>query len=157
MTNPFVVFINRACTPKTDSPFSPFLGEHGRSPPGEGHGCPFDGLKKAGGSKGTRPLGRPLGLGGKGWPKSLSFAAGAKHPACKVVLGAFFSFNGPGNHFVNKLKTRHAAGFQCSIQKTLKSETKIQGQQVRVAGKKIADPYAQIAHGIDDVFGHFLD
>ncbi len=64
LTNPFVVFINLTGTPKADFPVSPFLGEHGRSPPGEGHGCPFDGLKKAGGSKGTRPLGRPLGLAG---------------------------------------------------------------------------------------------
>ncbi len=80
--------------PQTDFPVSLFLGEHGCSPPGEGHGCPFDGLKKAGGSKGTRPLGRPLGLGGKDWPKSPPFAAGAKHPACIVALGAFFSFNG---------------------------------------------------------------
>ena len=81
LTKPFVVFIKLTCTPKADFPASPFLGEHGCSPPGEGHGCPFDGLKKAGGSKGTRPLGRPLGLGGKDCPKSPPFAAGAKHPA----------------------------------------------------------------------------
>ncbi len=38
--------------PKADFPVSPFLGEHGRSPPGEGHGCPFDGLKKGRGFQG---------------------------------------------------------------------------------------------------------
>ncbi len=65
MKNLCVVFINLTCTPKTPIFRSPlFLGEHGRSPPGKRHGCPFDGLKKAGGSKGTRPLGRPLGLAG---------------------------------------------------------------------------------------------
>ncbi len=84
LTTPFVVFINPTYTPKADFPVSSFLGEHGRSPPGEGliwgsdqrerrgrsplvacrRSLPFDGLKKAGGSKGTRPIGRPLGLAG---------------------------------------------------------------------------------------------
>ncbi len=142
LTNLCVVFIKLTCTPEADFPVSPFLGEHGCSPPGEGHGCPFDGLKKAGGSKGTRPPGRPLGLAGfrlhpapeadaSGFifrlyagqrPAGALGAAspqsgsrrqpGAKHPACIIALGAFFSFNGLLEPLCQKTQTPPApAGF----------------------------------------------